>query len=307
MKPLAVTEQPNCASYMIDMKSSLEICRIINDEDKKVPYAVETTLESVAALSDDIVESFRVNGRLIYIGAGTSGRLGVLDASECPPTYGVSPEMVQGIIAGGIPALTRSIESAEDDGESGVQALINIGFNKTDVLVGITASGQAAFVMEAMRYAKNIGAVVGAISCNEDSPVFTMAKHKIYLPVGPEIVTGSTRMKAGTAQKMVLNMITTTSMIRFGKVYNNFMVDLRPTNNKLVRRSKRLIAEIAGCSEEEAEVAYQKCNKNTRAGILIAMLGVSYEDAVHLLESSSGNLHRALELFRSTKAPVPSD
>lgn len=301
MKPLSTTEQANSASYRIDTKTSLEICRIINNEDKKVPYAVETALESIAALVDDVVDAFNKGARLIYIGAGTSGRLGVLDASECPPTYGVSHTMVQGIIAGGEPALTRSVESAEDDGEAGVRALRNIRFTEDDVLVGITASGQAAFVMDAMKYAGGLGASVGAISCNEDSQVFAFARHRIYLPVGPEIVTGSTRMKAGTAQKLVLNMITTTAMIRIGKVYNNYMVDLKPSNNKLIRRSKRLIGEIAGCTEEEAEKAYALCHNNTRAGVLIAMLGISYEEAVMLLESSSGNIHRALELCSRQK------
>lgn len=301
MEPVSSTEQANSASERIDTKSSLEICTIINNEDKKVPYAVETALKSVASLVDDVVDAFKKGARLIYIGAGTSGRLGVLDASECPPTYGVPPTMVQGIIAGGEKALRCSVESAEDDGEAGIQALKDIGFCKDDILVGITASGQAIFVLDALRYASSLGATVGAISCNEDSLVFEFAKHKIYLPVGPEIVTGSTRMKAGTAQKLVLNMITTTSMIRIGKVYNNYMVDLRPSNTKLVRRSKRLISEIAGCSDEEAEKAYALCHNNIRAGVLIAMLGISYEEAVMLLQSSSGNIHRALEICSRQK------
>jgi N-acetylmuramic acid 6-phosphate etherase len=290
------TEQPNPASHMIDTKSSFDICKIINQEDMKVPQVVETALPAIAALVDDVVESFKANGRLIYIGAGTSGRLGVLDASECPPTYGVSPEMVQGIIAGGPAALVRSVENAEDDGNAGIEALKQISFSNRDVLVGITASGSAPFVIEAMRYAQRLGAVVGAISCNAESQSFTCATHAIYLPVGPEIVTGSTRMKSGTTQKMVLNMITTASMIRIGKVYNHFMVDLRPTNSKLVKRSKRLIEEIAGCTPEEASRAFDMCHKNTKAGILIAMIGFSYEEAIGVLEKAEGNLHQALKL-----------
>lgn len=296
MEHIVTTEQPNPASYMIDTKSSLEICWIINQEDKKVPMAVETALPAIAALVDDVVESFKKDGRLIYIGAGTSGRLGVLDASECPPTYGVSPEMVQGIIAGGPSALVRSVENAEDDGAAGIEALRQISFSSKDVLVGITASGSAPFVIEAMRYAQGLGAVVGAVSCNAESQSFTCAKHIIYLPVGPEIVTGSTRMKSGTAQKLVLNMITTASMVRIGKVYNHFMVDLRPTNSKLVKRSKRLIEEIAGCTPEEATHAFDLCHRNTKAGILIAMIGLSYEEAVQILEKAEGNLHKALKL-----------
>ncbi|MDD4219717.1 MAG: N-acetylmuramic acid 6-phosphate etherase [Sphaerochaetaceae bacterium] len=307
MKTLSTTEQANRASYKIDTKSSLEICKIINDEDKKIPFAVEKSLKDVAALIDDVVLAFNAGGRLIYIGAGTSGRLGVLDASECPPTYGVSPSMVQGIIAGGERALTRSVEAAEDDGNAGIEALKKIGFSGKDVLVGITASGEAAFVMDAMQYASELGSSVGAISCNEDSRVFAYARHKIYLSVGPEIVTGSTRMKAGTAQKLVLNMITTASMIRIGKVYNNYMVDLRPTNKKLIRRSKRLIAEIAQCSEEDAERAYAQCHNNIRAGILIAMFNISYEEAILLLESSSGNLHRAIDLYHRTTTNTDSE
>lgn len=286
---------------MIDTKSSLEICRIINEEDKKVPYAVEKALPVIAALIDDVVIAFRKQGRLFYIGAGTSGRLGVLDASECPPTYGVSPEMVQGIIAGGVPALTRSVENAEDDGEAGVAALKQLSFSSDDVLVGLTASGSAPFVVDAMRYAQSLGAVVGALSCNRDSLVFSYAKHSIFLPVGPEIVTGSTRMKSGTAEKLVLNMITTGAMIRIGKVYNHFMVDLRPTNKKLVVRSKRLIAEISGCSEEVADKAFDACHQNTRAGILIAMMGISYDDAVGILEKAEGNLHQAIKLCGQTE------
>lgn len=296
MERIGMTEQPNPASYMIDTKSSLEICTIINQEDMKVPAVVKTALPAVAALVDDVVIAFRNKGRLVYIGAGTSGRLGVLDASECPPTYGVDPSMVQGIIAGGPPALVRSVEHAEDDGNAGIQALQHIGFSAKDVLVGITASGSAPFVVEAMRYARDMGAVVGAISCNAESLSFSVAKYVIYLPVGPEIITGSTRMKSGTAQKMALNMITTAAMIRIGKVYNHFMVDLRPTNSKLVKRSIRLIAEISGCSEAEAEQTFTQCHGNTKAGILMEMAGLSYDAAQTLLEKAEGNLHKALLL-----------
>jgi N-acetylmuramic acid 6-phosphate etherase len=292
---LPSTEQRNPISYRIDTKTTLEILTIINQEDQKVPLAVGQRLTEIAALVDDVVHSFKQGGRLFYIGAGTSGRLGVLDASECPPTFGVSPAMVQGVIAGGLPALTTAIESAEDDPEAGVAELKLRGFSKIDVLVGITASGQAPYVVGALSWAKNIGAVVGAISCNEDSTVFSHADHKIHIAVGPEIITGSTRMKAGTAQKLVLNMITTTAMIRIGKVYNNLMVDLLPLNSKLVDRAKRLIREITNCSPSEAETLYVQSKGNVRVAILMHLLCLDPENAKKLLEESDGSLNRALD------------
>ncbi|MDR3335472.1 MAG: N-acetylmuramic acid 6-phosphate etherase, partial [Treponema sp.] len=222
------TEQRNEASNDIDTKNSLEIVRIINNEDQKVAPAVSQILPEIAALVDDVVAAFKQGGRLVYIGAGTSGRLGVLDASECPPTYGISPDMVQGLIAGGREALTRSVESAEDRADVGVADLQGLNFCVKDVLLGITASGQAPYVLGALEYARNLGAVTGAISCNGNSKTFALAKHRLYVDVGPEVVTGSTRMKSGTAQKLILNMISTASMIRMGKVYKNFMVDLQP-------------------------------------------------------------------------------
>ncbi len=292
---IPITEQRNPASYRIDTKSTLEILRIINEEDRKVPDAVGTTLQPLASLVDDVVSSFQKGGRLFYIGAGTSGRLGVLDASECPPTYGVPPTMVQGLIAGGPPALTRSVEWAEDNGEAGVSELKARDFSHDDVLIGITASGQAPYVVGAMQYALSLGAKVGAISCNESSRVFDYADHRIYLPVGPEIVTGSTRMKSGTAQKLVLNMITTTAMIRIGKVYNNLMVDLMPLNAKLVDRAKRLIMEITSCTREEAERLYSESQGNVKISVLMSMLSISREAALELLSQSQGSINRALD------------
>lgn len=292
---LPTTEQRNPVSYRIDTKTTLEILTIINQEDQKVPYEVGQKLKEIAALVDDVVQSFKQGGRLFYIGAGTSGRLGVLDASECPPTFGVSPTLVQGLIAGGLPALTTAIESAEDDPEAGIAELKQRGFSNIDVLVGITASGQAPYVVGALSWAKNLGAVVGAISCNEDSAVFSHANHKIHIAVGPEIITGSTRMKAGTAQKLVLNMITTTAMIRIGKVYNNLMVDLLPLNSKLIDRAKRLISEVTGCSRSEAETLYKQSNGNVRVAILIHLLHLDPEGAKKLLEESDGSLNRALD------------
>lgn len=294
---LLTTEQRNPLSYKIDAKSTLEILHIINGQDKQVPYAVEKTLKQVATLVDDVVETFRNKGRLFYIGAGTSGRLGVLDASECPPTYGVSPTLVQGIIAGGIPALTRSIENAEDNGEAGILALKQAEFSHSDVLIGITASGGAPFVVDAIRYAKGLGAKVGAICCNESTPVFDLidTDRQVFIPVGPEIITGSTRMKAGTAQKLVLNMITTAAMIRTGKVYNNLMVNLQPVNAKLVKRAHWLINEVTGCSLDKAQTLFEQSGHDTKAAMIMAMLEMDAKTASHLLEMHEGSINKVLD------------
>ena len=297
MKPLMETEQRNPLSYRIDSKSTLEILDIINTEDKRVPIAVEAAIPKIATIVDDVVASFNKGGRLFYIGAGTSGRLGVLDASECPPTYGVDPSMVQGIIAGGPKALTNSVEWAEDDGDAGIETLKGYDFSSIDVLIGITASGGAPFVVEAMRYAKGLGAKVGAISCNKETAVFDLIDedHRIFVPVGPEIITGSTRMKAGTAQKLVLNMITTTAMIRIGKVFNNLMVDLRPVNAKLILRARRLITEVTGCSEDQAIELFESSGHNTKVAITMGLLSVDKQEATQLLQLNEGSISRVLE------------
>jgi N-acetylmuramic acid 6-phosphate etherase len=284
------TEQRNEVSFDIDSKTALEIVHIINSEDKKVPLAVEKILPEIAALVDDIVAAFQKGGRLIYIGAGTSGRLGVLDASECPPTYGVDPGMVQGLIAGGRDALTKSIESAEDRAGDGAADLKGIGFGKDDVLVGITASGQAPYVLGALEYARSLGAKTAAISCNAGSKTFDIAARRLFVDVGPEVVTGSTRMKSGTAQKLVLNMLSTASMIRIGKVYKNLMVDLKPVNQKLILRSIRLIREVTGCSRERAEEAFAGSGKNPKTAIVMVLLGADKARAETLLQEAGGHI-----------------
>ena len=286
----ATTEQRNAASQDIDRKTTLEIVTIINSEDQKVAPAIQKILPEIAALVDDIVVAFKKGGRLIYIGAGTSGRLGVLDASECPPTYGVDPSMVQGLIAGGHDALTRSIESAEDHAEAGVAELKGIGFTAADVLVGITASGSAPYVLGALEYAAGMGAVTAAISCNAASKTFAIAKHRLYADVGPEVVTGSTRMKSGTAQKLILNTLSTASMIRIGKVYKNLMVDLRPVNQKLVQRSLRLIREVTGCSADAAARAFAAANKAPKTAIVMVLCGVDCAAAESLLAAAGGHI-----------------
>ncbi len=297
----ATTESRNVRSEHIDALPVIEVLRIINEEDKGVPFAVEKALPSIAALVEDVVKAFNSGGRLVYIGAGTSGRLGVLDASECPPTFGVPPDMVVGLIAGGEAALRNSIEGAEDHPENGEKALRDINFSERDVLVGITASGAAPYVLGAMEYARNLGAVVAAISCNRQSRTFDIARHKILLEVGPEVITGSTRMKAGTAQKLVLNMITTSSMIRIGKVYGNLMVDLMPVNRKLIGRSKRLIRQATGCSKDEAEAAFLASGGKPKIAILMTILGIGAEQAAELIEHGEGRLSEAIRIYSESK------
>lgn len=290
-----VTEQANPASMGIDTKTSSEILKIIINEDKKVPLAVEKALDQISPLVDRIVQQFKAGGRLFYIGAGTSGRLGVLDASECPPTYGSDPEMVQGIIAGGREALTKSVEWAEDDENQGKQALLDRGFTSADVLIGITASGQAPFVVGAMKYARSINAAVGALGCNKDSLIFKYSDYPVFVDVGPEIVTGSTRMKSGTAQKLVLNMITTSTMILMGKVYNNLMVDLKPVNQKLILRAKRLIRMATECGPEDAEKVFEASGQHVKTAIVMQLLGIDRSRAVKLLEENEGKIGLVLQ------------
>ena len=284
------TEQRNDHSADISSKSTLEILKIINAEDSCVAAAVGRILPEIAALVEDIVLAFRNGGRLFYIGAGTSGRLGVLDASECPPTYGTDPGLVNGLIAGGAKALTRSIEAVEDDPKTGVEELKALNFNARDVLVGITASGQAPYVLGALEFAGKLGAATGAISCNRDSKTFALVRHRLYADVGPEVITGSTRMKSGTAQKLILNMITTTAMIRWGKVYRNYMVDMTPVNKKLTLRALRMIRELAGCSEEQAEKALEASGRKTKTAIVMALFKVGREKAEELIAGAEGRI-----------------
>jgi N-acetylmuramic acid 6-phosphate etherase len=306
MLDLFTTEQSNVRSVNIDEMPVIEILTLINEEDKSVPYVVERQLDKIASLIEEIVAAFQKGGRLIYIGAGTSGRLGVLDASECPPTFGVSASMVQGFIAGGREALVRSLEDAEDDADAGAAAIESINLNANDVLVGITASGQAPYVLGAMAKASERGAVTAAVSCNKESKTFSYAKHAILLDVGPEVVTGSTRMKAGTAQKLVLNMLTTASMIRIGKVYRNLMVDLTPVNKKLVERSKRLIRQATDCSAKTADEAFTASGRRPKIAILMILLGVSRHDAEFLEKESNGPIAEAIRLHQKNAGTLPT-
>jgi N-acetylmuramic acid 6-phosphate etherase len=294
------TEQPNPLSAGIDKKSVLEILKIINREDRKVPIVIEKEIENIGRVVDIVVDSFKNGGRLFYVGAGTSGRLGILDAAECPPTFGTHPEMIQGIIAGGKEALTRAVEWAEDKESEGKKAIDAKGLSDRDVLIGITASGQAPFVIGAMKRAGQLGAKVAALGCNRNSKTFAFAEYTIYIDVGPEIITGSTRMKSGTAQKLVLNMITTTAMIRLGKVYNNLMVDLVPVNNKLVSRSKQIIMAAAGCDKKTASKAFEDSGRKPKTAIVMVLIGVSMQKAESLLTANEGRIGPALDAHHKT-------
>jgi N-acetylmuramic acid 6-phosphate etherase len=265
-----LTEQRNPASANIDALPTEEVLRIINEEDQKVAPAVAAVIPQIARAVDGIAERLRGGGRLFYIGAGTSGRLGVLDASECPPTFNVPPDLVQGIIAGGEAALVRSSEASEDDPEAGAGDLMARGFGRKDALVGIAASGRTPYVLGAIREARGMGALTVGISCTPDSELSRQAEIAITPLVGPEIITGSTRMKAGTATKLVLNMISTAVMIRLGHVYGNLMVNVQPTNEKLRDRARRIIAEAAGLDYNAAAHWLERAGNNVRAAIEMA-------------------------------------
>ncbi len=289
-----VTESRNHHSEHIDTLSTLEMLKVINNEDKKVPFAVEATLPHIARLVDKVVTAFSQGGRLIYCGAGTSGRLGILDASECPPTYGTPHDMVIGLIAGGHKAILQAVENAEDNVQLGAEDLRQLNFNSKDVLVGIAASGRTPYVIGALEYARSLGAVTGAISCNPDSPIAQRADIAITPIVGPEVVTGSSRMKAGTAQKLVLNMITTGAMIKMGKVFGNLMVDVEATNAKLIERQIRIVMQATECERATAEQALAQCQRHCKTAILMILAGVNAQQATQLLAQNKGFIRQAL-------------
>ncbi|SKA51552.1 N-acetylmuramic acid 6-phosphate etherase [Enterovibrio nigricans] len=289
-----ITESRNPASEHIDELSTTEMLQVINNEDKKVALAVEATLPSIAETVDAIVDAFANGGRLIYTGAGTSGRLGILDASECPPTYGTPAKQVVGLIAGGHQAILKAVENAEDNRELGQQDLKDINLSSNDVLVGIAASGRTPYVIAGMEYARSVGATVACICCNPTAPMTTLADIAITPIVGPEVVTGSSRMKAGTAQKLVLNMLTTGAMIRSGKVYGNLMVDVEATNAKLVERQKKIVIEATDCTREEAIAALDLANGHCKTAIVMILASVSAEEAGRLLTDNRGFTRSAI-------------
>lgn len=289
-----ITEQRNPNTMNIDRCSAQEIVKLINDEDKKVPLAIEACLPQIAQAVEKIVAAFQQGGRLVYIGAGTSGRLGVLDASECPPTFGVSPEMVKGIIAGGEHALRHPIEGAEDNPQAGEDDLKQIQFSKQDILVGIAASGRTPYVIGALTYAKQQGATTVSISSNPHSAMSQIADIAIETLVGAEALTGSSRLKSGTAQKLVLNMLTTASMILIGKCYQNLMVDVQASNQKLVARAIRIVMEATGCTKEVAEAQLAIANHSAKLAIMMILAGVDKPQAEQLLAKHQGRLQQAL-------------
>lgn len=289
------TEQRNPNTADIDRISTLEMVRRINDEDKKVAFAVERELEPIAQAVDAAYEALRAGGRLIYCGCGTSGRLGVLDAAECPPTYSVDPGMVLGVMAGGERAMFRAAEGAEDHAEAGREDMQGISLSSRDVLVGIAASGRTPYVLGAMAYAREIGAKTVALTCNKASEMNAAADISIGVETGPEVITGSTRMKCGTAEKMVLNMLSTGAMIRLGKVYGNLMVDVMPTNEKLVRRAVSIVSTAAGVDEERARQTLEQCGFSVKTAIVMLARGVAALEAERLLEEHGGVIARTLE------------
>ena len=290
------TEQRNPRTTHIDELSTLEMVKLINSEDHKVAQAVEAVCPQIAKAVDVIAEKLREGGRLIYVGCGTSGRLGILDAVECPPTYSTEPEMVQGLIAGGMPAIYKAVEGAEDDRELGAEDLKGIRFSEKDVLVGIAASGRTPYVLGAMEYAHSLGAAVISVTCCPGSEVDTRADIGISPMPGPEVVTGSTRMKSGTAQKMILNMLSTGAMIRLGKVYGNLMVDVKPTNEKLVRRCVTIVCEATGEPEGKAVQALESCDYHCKTAIVMLLCGKSADEARALLHRADGRVAEALRL-----------
>ncbi|MDE4032579.1 N-acetylmuramic acid 6-phosphate etherase [Glaesserella parasuis] len=287
-----ITEQRNPNSMQIDTLSAYEIVQIINNEDKQVPLVIEKVLPQIAQAVEKIVEAFQQGGRLVYIGAGTSGRLGVLDASECPPTFGVSPEMVKGIIAGGERALRHPIEGAEDNKEAGKQDLQAVEFSQKDGLDGIAASGRTPYVLGALAYAKQLGATTVSIASNPNSAMSQIADIVIDTVVGAEVLTGSSRMKSGTAQKLVLNMLTTASMILIGKCYQNLMLDVQASNQKLVARAIRIVMQATECSREIAETTLVLAENNAKLAIMMILADLDKDGAEQLLSQQQGKISR---------------
>ncbi len=290
------TEQRNPVSMDIDAKSTIEILKIINDEDKKVPYSVEKEIPFIAQAVEFVVESFKQGGRLLYFGAGTSGRLGIVDAAECPPTFGTPHEMVQGYIAGGKEAVFVAQEGAEDKEENGANDVIKANVGPKDTVIGIAASRRTPYVVGAIKKAKELGAKTVFITTNPRKDFNIKEVDVAICPeVGPEVIMGSTRMKSGTAQKLVLNMISTTAMIRIGKVYENMMIDLQLTNQKLVERAKRILMIITGISYEEAERYLKEAKGNVKTALVMILAKVTYEEAVQRLKLSEGFVRQAIK------------
>lgn len=290
-----MSEKQNPRSADLDVMETEDILALMNDEDAGIAACVRKALPAVARAVETIAAKLRAGGRLIYVGAGTSGRLALLDALECPPTFGTTPEQVQTLIAGGEQALTNPIESAEDDEEAGERDVRRLGVNGRDCIVGISASGRTPYCIGAMQAAKKAGAAVVSLSCNAGSAMGAVADIDIAVPVGPEVVAGSTRLKAGTAQKMVLNMLSTASMIRTGRVYRNLMVDMIPSNYKLRQRARQIVVTATGADEAAAEAALEASSWRIKTAIVAILAGVSPDRADVLLKEAGGFVRRAIE------------
>jgi N-acetylmuramic acid 6-phosphate etherase len=289
-----LTEQSNPRTRDIDRLSTLEIARIINDEDKRVALVIEQATPQIAQAIDAIVTRIQQGGRLIYVGAGTSGRLGLLDAVECVPTFGTPPELVVGLIAGGERAFTKAVEGAEDNEQAGRDDLDAINVSSNDAVVGVAASGRTPYVVSALKYASEIGCAAIGIACNQPAPLLDVVDIKIALPVGPEVITGSTRMKAGTAQKMALNMLSTATMIKLGKVYGNLMVDVQTTNEKLIHRARRIVSQVAGVDETAAADLLAQSGNDVKVAIVMGNRRVSADSAREILQMAGGHLREIL-------------
>ncbi|AMQ07716.1 N-acetylmuramic acid 6-phosphate etherase [Sporosarcina psychrophila] len=288
------TEKRNSKTMQLDEMSVRGILEAMNREDSSVPTTIKNELDHIEKVVESVIQSFQTGGRLIYVGAGTSGRLGILDAVECVPTFGVSPEMVRGFIAGGMEAFTIAVEGAEDSVNMGALDMESASVCDKDTVIGIAASGRTPYVIGALDYAREKGAKTVAISCNKGAEISKHAEMVIEVETGPEILTGSTRLKAGTAQKLVLNMISTASMIGIGKVYENLMVDVQSTNEKLTERSKRIIMEATQVDYETAENYYEKAQQQVKTAIVMILLQSTYEEAVEKLEQTGGFVRKSI-------------
>lgn len=289
------TEKRNEDTLNLDKLSIIETVTKMNQEDEKVIAAIEKKKESIAAVIEQVVKSLKNDGRLFYFGAGTSGRLGILDAAECVPTFSTDPELVQGIIAGGESAMTVAVEGAEDSITLAEEDFRERGLTDKDIVIGISASGRTPYVIGGLKYAAEVGATTASISCNENAEISTFASFPIEVTAGPEILTGSTRLKSGTLQKLILNMISTISMVHLGKVYGNLMVDVKPTNEKLVERAKNIIVEATGCTKEEATHYFEDSDEQVKLAIIRILTKTSKEEGLALLEANDGFIRKAAD------------
>ena len=294
MKINKITEQINSRTKNIDQFPIKEILKCINDEDKLIAKQIEKAIPKISIFINYTVSQIKKTGRLIYIGSGTSGRLGVLDASECPPTFGVSRDLVLGIISGGDRALRESIENVEDLSENSIQDLKNISLNNNDILLGISASGTTPYVLSALSYARQVGAVTGFLTCN-DIKSLDYVDCLIKVLVGPEILTGSTRLKSGTATKMILNMISTTTMMKLNRTYGNLMIDLKPNNRKLVKRALNILSEELNITKTESKKIYTSAGNNLKIAILMGKKGLTFDEANKMISDNNGSLINSLD------------